>query len=194
MFIPDMPTVPPQAVPVLIAQANQAQEGDVKTIRTIGVCEPVPNEDYSLENAISPIGAAGFYLWNFEHKQVPHIGTVTILQQPKHGILRVLTEADGKRFGFEGKFAPADAGYVYLPEKGYLGKDSATALVEIAGVKVKVVYFFQAWPGGLGNTGLERLCGKRGYQWKISSTLDTHGHSTLTSVFYQSNISGVGRQ
>ncbi len=120
MFIPDMPNVPPQDVPVMIAQANQAQAGDV--------------------------------LGNFEGKNVQHTGTITILQQPKHGILRLVTEADGNRFG-EGRFDPASGLYAYLPKKGYVGKDSATALVEIAGVKVKVVYFFQAWAGGLGNIG-----------------------------------------
>lgn len=54
MFIPDMPDVPPQNVPVLIAQANQAQPRDVKTVRTLGVCFPAPNEDYTLENVIAP--------------------------------------------------------------------------------------------------------------------------------------------
>ncbi len=168
MFVADVPNVPPQDVPVMIAQASQAQAGDVRTMRTIGVCHPAPNEDYSLENAVSPIVEAGSYLGNFEGKNVQHIGTITILQQPKHGILRLVTEADGNRFG-EGRFDPTSGLYAYLPKKGYVGKDSAAALVEIAGVKVKVVYFFQAWAGGLGNTGLEELCGKRGYHWKISS-------------------------
>ncbi len=153
MFVADVPNVPPQDVPVMIAQASQAQAGDVRTMRTIGVCHPAPNEDYSLENAVSPIVEAGSYLGNFEGKNVQHIGTITILQQPKHGILRLVTEADGNRFG-EGRFDPTSGLYAYLPKKGYVGKDSATALVEIAGVKVKVVYFFQAWAGGLGNTGV----------------------------------------
>jgi len=173
MFIPDMPNVPPQDVPVMIAQANQAQAGDVKTMRTIGVCEPVPNEDYSLENVFSPKGSAAYYLRMYERQSVADTdpATVTILQQPKHGILRLVTEADrGTLFGDTADpLGPASGLYAYLPKKGYVGKDSATALVEIADVKVKVVYFFQAWAGGLGNTGLEELCGKRGYHWKISS-------------------------
>src|SRR6266700_1675642 len=192
MFIADVPNIPPQDVPVMIAQANQAQAGDVKTMRTIGVCHPAPNEDYSLENVVSPIVEAGSYLGNFEGKNVQHIGTITILQQPKHGILRLLTEADrGMLFcDTAAPVNPADGAYVYLPNKGYVGKNSATALVEIAGVKVKVVYFFQAWAGGLGNTRLEELCGKRGYHWKISSTLDSNGNSMLTAVDYQSNVTG----
>ncbi len=66
MFIADVPNIPPQDVPVMIAQANQAQAGDVKTMRTIGVCHPAPNEDYSLENVVSPIVEAGSYLGNFK--------------------------------------------------------------------------------------------------------------------------------
>ncbi len=34
MYIPDMPNVPPQNVPVIIAQANQAQAGNATTART----------------------------------------------------------------------------------------------------------------------------------------------------------------
>lgn len=198
LFIPDMPNVPPQEVPVMIAQANQAQVGDVRTTRTIGVCHPAPNENYSLENVVSPIGQAGFYLGYFEGKKVQYIGTITILQQPKHGILRLVTEADrGTILNSEGgPLDPASGLYAYLPNTGYVGKDSATALVEIAGVKVKVVYFFQAWEGGLGNYGLEKLCGKRGYHWKISSTLDPNRNSMLTAVDYMgssSNFSCTGR-
>src|ERR1039458_9241127 len=68
MFIPDMPNVPPQNVPVMIAQANQAQPGDVTKIRTLGVCLAMTNNSaYFGENAISPLGAAGFYLQQYEH-------------------------------------------------------------------------------------------------------------------------------
>ncbi len=153
MFIADVPNIPPQDMPVVIAQASQAQAGNVQTMRTIGVCEPVPNEDYSLENVFSPKGSAAYYLRMYERQSVADTdpATVTILQQPKHGILRLLTEADrGMLFSdTAAPVNPADGAYVYLPNKGYVGKDSATALVEIAGVKVKVVYFFQAWAGGL---------------------------------------------
>ncbi|MEQ1525190.1 MAG: hypothetical protein ABL911_00380 [Gallionella sp.] len=178
MFISDMPNVPPQNLPVMIAQANQAQLGDMKTTRAIGVCFPAPNNNYSGANTFSPINSAGFYLRSYEHKNVAHAtpATVTILQQPAHGILRLVTEADGNTFG-EGRFDPADPGYVYLPEDGYLGKDKAVALVEIGGVKVKVVYYFQAISEAIPD--YDTLC-KKGYRWKISSTLDANGNSTLT--------------
>ena len=181
MFIPDMPNVPPQDVPVMIAQANQAQSGDVKTTRSVGICHPVSNgtlSTQSLENVIDPIGEAKGYFDLYEHQSVTGSAIITVLQQPKHGILRLVTEADN--FGI-GRFDPTDPGYVYLPEKGYLGKDSATVLVEIGSIKVTVVYFFQAVNHPLGSYWVKELCGEKGYSWKISSTLDSNGNSTITS-------------
>jgi hypothetical protein len=161
------------------AQPTRAKPGEVKTLHTMGICFPAPNELYSLENVLEPKGDAGFYLRSYENKQVANTdpGTITILQQPTHGILRLVTEADrGTLFSSSsGPIDPANPGYVYLPEKGYLGKDKTVALVEIGGVKVKVVYFFQAINGPLGD--VDELCGKKGYHWKISSTLDANGNS-----------------
>ena len=193
MFIPDMPNVPPQNVPVMIAQANQAQASDVKTIRTIGVCHPASSNVYSLENVIGPIYQARDYFRLYEQKTVTGAATITVLQQPKHGILRLVTEDDrGALFSSSSGPLKPDAGlYAYLPEKGYLGKDKAVLLVEIGGVKVKVVYFFQAIGGSKGNDGIEVLCGKNGYHWKISSTTDANGNNTLTSVEYQSPITSI---
>ena len=60
------------------------------------------------------------------------------------------------------------------------------------GIKVKVVYFFQPHEGPLGNTGWEDLCENTGIQWKISSTIDANGNSTITSVEYYSPIIDAG--
>ena len=186
MFIPDMPNVPPQNVPVMIAQANQAQPNDVTTTRTLGVCFPAPNAIYSLENVIEPIGEAKAYLRMYEHQTVTGPATITVLQQPMHGILRLVTEADrGTLFGSNASPLKPDAGlYAYLPENGYVGKDRVTVLVEIGGIKIKVEYFFQAISGVLGNTGSTDRCRNTGPYWKISSTLDANGTSTLASVDY----------
>lgn len=184
IFIPDMPNALPQDVPVMIAQANQAAAGEAKTIRTLGVCFPAPNKIYSLENVIEPIGDARAYLRMYEHQKVKVPATTTVLQQPAHGVLRLVTEADGNRFG-EGTFVAANQLYVYLPELGYEGRDRATVLVEIGGIKVKVEYFFQAISGVLGNTGSTDRCLDTGPYWKISTTLNPDGTNTLTSVEYQ---------
>lgn len=186
MFIPDMPNAPPQYVPVMIVQANQAQAGDVTAMRTIGVCKPAPSHEYSGENGLSPLSVARFYLRQYEQRSVTGQATTSILQQPKHGILRLVGEADrGTLFDRSAGALKPDAGlYAYLPEKGYAGKDSAAILVDFGGVKVKVVYFFEAIEGGLGNDWQDDYCSEKGVFWKISSTLDSNGNTTINSVEY----------
>ena len=197
MLTADMPNVPPQNVPVMIAQANQGQVDDVTTTRTLGWCFPAPSDYYSGENSLSPVIAAKIYLFNYERetfeqqdiaaKIAAHAATVTVLQQPKHGVLRLINEADrGTLFSDTSGPIPANnTGYVYLPEHGYLGKDQATMLVDFGDdLTVKVVFFFQGIEGPLGNDGEEYYCGDNIF-WKISSTLDANGNSTLNSVEYQ---------
>jgi len=125
MFIPDMPNVPPQNVPVMIAQANWAQQNDVTATRTLGVCQIIPNEASagpSIENVINPKVSGQGYFYLYEHQRtVAGTASIIILQQPKHGILRLVTENDGSTFG-EGRFDPTASRYAYLPEKGYFGK------------------------------------------------------------------------
>ena len=193
MLISDMPNVPPQEVPVMIAQANQAQQDDMMTTRTMGVCQIIPNGAGavpSLDNTISPIVSAGSYLYQFEKYtyEQQNIATstaaITILQQPKHGTLRLATEADHLGTGI---FDPASELYAYLPETGYFGNDSVTLLVDVGGIKVKVMYFFQMIDVLSIGAGLDKaLCGEKGTSWKISSTLDANGNSTINSVEYQS--------
>jgi hypothetical protein len=179
MFIQDMPDIPPQNAPVMIAQANQAQLATNNIDRTVGVCHIVPNGPYhdrdSAENLIEPAVAAFEYFRLYEHRTVSFQAKVTILQNPKHGILKDVGEGV----------------YSYQPNFGYLGKDQATVSVEIGGFKVKVAYFFQAIDGvAIGNTTYKDLCGKKGYRWKISTTLDANGNSTLTAVDYLPTLTG----
>jgi hypothetical protein len=190
MLIPDMPNVPPQNVPVIIVQANQAQASNATTVRTIGVCATAPNQNYSLENVIEPIGSTQVYFKVSEKRTVTDPATVTVLQQPKHGVLRLVTEADrGTLFGSTASPLKSDANlYAYLPESGYVGQDSATMLVDFGSVKVTVKYYFHAVSGPVGDNWIQDYCAPKGMYWKISSTLDTNGTSTLTSVAYHSNI------
>ena len=162
-----MPNVPPQDVPVMIAQANQAQASDIATTRTIGVCSPIS----PTENTLDPIVSAQDYFYLYEHRRIEGSASITILQNPKHGAL-----------------ADIGGGYSYISNTGYLGQDSAIFLVDIGGQKVKVVYSLQVVDHELGNSGGEELCGKKGFHWKISSTLDANGNSAINSVEYQSPI------
>ena len=175
MFIADMPNVPPQDVPVMIAQASQAEQGSTKPVRTVGICQPVqnvglPSGDIS-EVVIRPASEAATYFLLYEHREVEETETTTVLvlNNPKHGTLKK---------GENGYFS-------YLPKAGYLGKDSATVLVDIKGLKVKVVYSFLATDSDTGgNRSIEILCGKKGYRWKISANIDANGNNTIKSVEY----------
>lgn len=174
MFALDLPDVPPQFSQVMIAQTNQVQAGAAKPERALGVCRPVANGAGStptLENTVNPVLAAKAYFDLYEKRTVEGSGKVTILQGPKHGVLRLVTEADrGSIFSSSsGPITQETKLYAYLPESGYIGKDSATVLVEIGGLKVKVVYSFQAVDANrLGLYWEEEFCGKKGYRWKIS--------------------------
>jgi hypothetical protein len=180
--------------PVMIAQANQAQSGDTTKVRTFGVCSPKPNKYYSLDNVVIPITSAGKYLLAYENRTPPAAATTTILQQPKHGVLRLVTEADrGILFGKTADPLDPNANlYAYLPDSNYVGKDTATIQVDFGnGLKVNVKYYFQAVNrGGLGDDWAGTYC-KTGVYWKISTTLDANGNSTITAVEYQSPVAGA---
>ena len=190
MFIPDMPNVPPQNVPLMIAQANQAQAGDSTKIRAIGVCAPVSNVKESAgENIRVPLTSARGYFQLYEHRTLNGSATTIILQQPKHGVLRLVTQADvGTILPSGGD--PVDSAaalYIYLPDSNYSDDDTATIQVDFGGgLKVNVKYYFQVMSHGLSDDWANDYCSEKGVYWKISSILDANGNSTITSVEYQS--------
>src|SRR6266705_2510582 len=133
----DMPDVSPQyARVVVIAQASQAQEGDAKTDRTIGVCHLIENPPIppgSAVNAISPALSVWDYLKKQEYLTPEQLTAETfktaktsVLQGPGHGDLRTTLSGN----------------YRYFPASDYFGPDRATLLVEIGDRKVKLIYFF----------------------------------------------------
>lgn len=159
-FVLDVPNLPPQSVPVIVAKSSQAQQGAANKNRTIGVCQLIENPadpDGSALNTISPTTSVRGYLARFEHQGLDASAHVTVIKNPAHGVLN--DESD-----------PGDPGYRYLPTAGYLGKDSATLLVEMKGFKVTVQYFFRVLEGPLiGDTKdlYKELCRKG--LWRISS-------------------------
>ncbi len=167
----DMPDVSPQYAPVVvIAQASQAQKGDAKTDRTIGVCHlienpPVPPE--SAVNFISPVQSVWGYLEKQERPtpgwltaDVYNAAKATIQAGPGHGKLK--DEGSGD--------------YHYHPTADYYGQDRATVLVEVGGLKVKVTYFFKVMRIVSDATDSydpyrdKKLC-PNGMVWKISLNL-----------------------
>ncbi|MBZ0093948.1 MAG: cadherin-like domain-containing protein [Sulfuricella sp.] len=173
MFILDTPNVPPQYAPVMIAQAAPVKQGALNLDGTMGVCQLIPSPVVLPESAeyhLSAWSHAETYLEKFKDVRTNFdTATVSVLQQPKHG-----------------KLVDND---IYYPEPGYFGKDSVTFLVENGSYRVKVVYFIQVLNQGIGNETYKRLCPSP-YYWKISSTLDANGNSTLTAVDYLPSLTG----
>ena len=167
MLYLDMPNVPPQLTPIIVAQASQTKQQN--TDRTIGVCHPIENKlesRLSAVNSVSPVGAAYTYLKDIERRKIDDAAylaaKMTLLQAPKHGELLL----------------DNDSGSFFSSNYNYTGSDQATVLVEIGSYKVKVIYHFvlmQSVPGS-GDEGTatdnKRIC-PNGYMWKISSTVSS---------------------
>lgn len=124
---------------------------------------------------------AAWYLREHDHHNFEGKTSVSVLKRPTHGVL----ENGG------------DGNYAYFPEKGYIGKDRATLLVEVGGKKVKMEYFFrvmQSIPQDY-ETGPskyeESKCPKKVRVWKISSTLDPNGNNTLIAAEFQSSATNA---
>ena len=178
MLFMDMPEVPPQYTPVIVAQASPAQQQG--TERTIGVCHPIENKKesrLSAVNSTSPLAAAYTYLTDVEHRKIEDAAyfaaKMTLLQAPMHGKLLL----------------DNDSGAYFSADHSYEGPDSATVLVEVGGYQVKVIYHFVLMSDVPGSneagdaTDNKTIC-PNGYIWKISSTLDADGNSTVTSIEY----------
>ena len=174
MFVLDVPLdVPPQFAPVLIAQTNQAQRGDANADRIVGVCQLIDNPanpPLSAGNVISPILSAKHYFRQLEGRSISESAQVSVLESPVHGELKDL-----------------GAGlYRYMPSSpAYVGQDRATLLVEVEGMKVKMIYFFNIMSGVPGDTeGYDpyhdkKLC-PNGHRWRISFDGSDSSAETIT--------------
>jgi len=162
-----MPDVPPQYVPTIVAQASVAGQGTEKFDRVIGICHlaqnPADPPDTAV-NVISSIFEIEDYLTKWEHKKIEGAISSRILQQPVHGLLE-----DG-----------GDGNYVYVPSPNYLGKDQATILVEISGLKIKVIHFFQVLNTLPTDEDQAEYCPK--HKWRISQVINTINGTSLGGI------------
>jgi hypothetical protein len=178
MLFMDMPDVPPQYTPIIVAQASQAQQQGVE--RTIGICHPIENRlesKLSAVNSVSPVGAAYSYLKNIEHRKIDDAAylaaKMTLLQAPTHGELLL----------------DDDSGSYFSSDYTYTGPDQATVLVEIGDYRVKVTYHFvlmQNVPGSNDEgtaTDNKNIC-PNGHIWKITTTNDASGNFIVSSIDY----------
>jgi len=182
MDIPDLPTqhfqvmlvqvpdVPPQYAPAVIAQASQPQKGSASSDPTIGICHLIENPPVPPGSAVNGLGPVT-EVWGYLKKQkrftrqqltadMYNAAKVSIPERPKHGRLEDMGAGD----------------YYYHPTPGYSGPDQATFVVEMGGLKVKVLYFFNVLPsvGGGGAEGYDPHDDKKncpqgkGRVWNIS--------------------------
>ncbi len=154
----------------MLVDAAGAQIGVQKFDRTIGVCHLVANPfDPAWINSMSPALAAKNFYRAYEHLKINGQASVTVLKMPEHGVLE----------------GPVKGSYVYYPEKGYLGNDRATLMVEVDGKKIRMEYFFRVMrtvpSAAEDEPPIEEqgYCPKKAYVWKISSAQDANGEMTL---------------
>jgi Bacterial Ig domain len=133
MLVFDLPAIPPPYAAIVLAESIPAPPpAKVEYDRTVGVCQLVRNPAFLpgnpgrilATNGIGPGAAVVTYFRSLEHRTVAYSPAVTLLEKPHHGQLR----------------ATSDGGYVYLPDTGYFGIDSATFQVSIGGMAERVLY------------------------------------------------------
>lgn len=170
-----IPSIPSQEPPVMVADASSVQSSAPQQVdRVIGVCHlsENPYDPTSAINSMSPPLDTKNYFRVHEHYKIEGQPSVSVLQIPTHGTL--VDDGGGD--------------YVYYPEKGYLGNDRATLLVELGSKKVRMEYFFRVMqhvPDQEGVNPYADNCPNKVRVWKISSTTDTSGNTILAAVDYE---------
>lgn len=174
-------TPPKSSGPLAISSASD-------TIPTVvmGYCHPIPNGETpsSLnENTLTPNTQAKEFLNYQEHHAIDGTTNTSILMEPKHGALHKVTEDNaGKYYSDSASLDLAVSYFVYIPEKGFAGKDSATFLVDFGTVRVKVVYSLQVTDENM-ISECDHSCEKG--QWEISSTLHSNNaYKTLQPLTF----------
>lgn len=161
MFTLDMPDVPQHYASVVVAQANQAQAATVNKERAIGVCYGLYNPaDREYPSLLSPELSAVDYLGLYEKQtvDVPPVGNVELVEQPKHGKVIYSKYEDGQLHP------------TYIPDFNYVGDETIVFKVNVEGATVKVVFLLKVTRQVTGGQiSDDEFCKKTGTQWKISS-------------------------
>jgi hypothetical protein len=139
----------------------------------MGYCHPVANGQFDPlmpGNTLEPNARAKEFLNNIENHAIDGTTNTSVLMDPKHGALHKVTKEDaGKYYSADSSLDPAVNYYIYIPERGFTGKDNATFLVDFGTVRVKLIYFFRVTGDNGMVSGCDHSCEK--VQWEISSTL-----------------------
>jgi hypothetical protein len=165
----------PVASPVVVAKAATN-----KINMTLSDCEGVKAPDDSqrqLGGQLAPAGSYKNYMLDRLKKRVPIDGAVvTILEQPKHGVV-----IDGRR----DKITAIGPTFSYTPNHGFLGQDKVTFLVEVGGKRIKVITTLYVDK----NTS-EQCEGDAGDVKRISSTNTLDLTTSLAALLTDTQLSG----
>jgi hypothetical protein len=175
MFTLDVPDVPTEYAAVVLVQTSHEQSAKKGLDRTVGVCQVVRNPAtlpgkpgrILATNGISPIGAVAEYFRIVERRTVSPSGQITIFQNPKHGRLEAVGPGQSVLY------------YNYIADSGYLGVDQSVFEVEIAGMKVRVVYSIHI-VDEVTDQDQSALCPRE--EWRISGYLS--GSSDVPASVY----------
>ena len=152
MFAMDVPYVPPEENTVILAQAAVTQGQVHRPNYLMKACDQIGTEEdsKSATNYINPAGSIWIYMMRLRKKELDFSDfKPVLLKGPQHGVLEYKeTVSSGPYNGYRKQIR---RGYLYTPEPGFVGNDSATFLVEFEGKyyqveqEIQVVKGFQ-WP------------------------------------------------
>lgn len=174
---PDMQL--PVTMIVAAAETQSAVQGS--RMPDMGVCFVVANVPermikdesgtYPDQLSISPHSDVSAYFRKFENRIIGNwVGNAgpndtsssTVIRQPEHG--RLIEQVCPEGMGW-----CAHKRYLYVPDAGFVGQDSAIIEGEVNGNKVRLHYYIHSL-----NTDyyeVTQVCSDTGYRWKLSSTL-----------------------
>ncbi len=160
-----------KARPVTAAQAGET--GTVMN-RVFGLCKGVPASlaYQGIPYSLGPLGNAQQYFELYERREIdiPPATQVSVVTAPKHGSFVVSPASSASEF----------AGYDYVPEVGYLGKDSLSLRVELGEMSVTLKYFFNIQK--ISDDAADSLCNETGKRWKISYVPEGVINSAITDT------------
>lgn len=157
-----------------MAEASTAQRSVEQFDRVIGICHLSENPfvPKSAVNVLSPPQELAVYFRKQEHYTIEGKPRVSVMQMPAHGRLEDI----------------GDGNYAFYPEMGYIGNDRATLLIEVAGKKVRMDYFFNVMQSipqqyeGEPSIYKQGYCPKKVRVWKISSSTAATASTDATAL------------
>lgn len=162
MILSDVPNSPPSASPVIVlAQVDRGSQRAANAPHVMGICD-VLNLTRSPQADVFPVIDANSFYFRGKGNIDPTTATITVVQQPRHGILEPNPGWDSAR---------------YLPNDGYLGDDSFVITVEGNGQKVELRHFLFVTDEVGATENTNPVC-KGMPWWKISQ--DANGNPVLT--------------